>query len=394
MIAYNPNDPVTQADPFGIYQQLRDQAPLYHRSKAPEFWALSRHADVAAALPDFRRYSSDHGPALEQWAPDARKSMSFVAMDPPDQHRMRTLISRGFTPGRVRQLEPRVRELTRMYLEPALERGTFDFVEDLAAKIPMDVIGELIGVPRADRAALLQLAQQVMTRDDVTGRLTLAVRDANAKLAHYYLELIKDRRRHPREDLASALLKAEIDGDRLSDGDVVATLMLLGIAGVETTVRLLGTAWRLAWQHPDQRAAAFADVGSWVEETLRFDGPSQYTARRVTRSVQLHGREVPEGAPLLLLLAAANRDERVFPEADKFIVGRDTTHVLAFGLGSHFCLGAPLARLEATTVLRELVAAVEPDYDINLEGAVWARSPIVRGHSRLPTTIKPRERLM
>ena len=392
VIVYNPNNPAMHADPYPIYERLREEAPLYHHGTSPHYWALSRHADVSAAWRDFELFSNAYGVAIEQWGPDARKAMSFIAMDPPEHDRMRALISRAFTPARVQQMRERIVEITRSYLEPALEMGTFDFVDDFATMIPVDVISDLIGVPRADRPMLTRLSQQIMERDDAHGQLTVAVREANMQLARYYHALIDERRRHPGEDLASALLQAEIDGDRLSDGDVAAALMLLGVAGNETTIKLIANAWRLAFQHPDQRERAFADVQAWVEETLRLEGPSQYTARLVTREVELHGQLVPAGSMLLLVIAAANRDERVFPDAERFILDRDTSQTLAFGLGRHFCLGAALARLEARVVFGELVARVEPTYEVDIDQALWAQSPNVRGHRRLPTTIKARRR--
>ncbi|AQZ63052.1 putative cytochrome P450 hydroxylase [[Actinomadura] parvosata subsp. kistnae] len=390
-MVYHPNNPDLRANPWPTYQWLRDEQPLYHNPGAG-FWVLSRHADVSAAWRDPALYSSDHGPALEHWAPDASATMGFVAMDPPQHTLHRRLISQGFTPGRVRHLEPRIRQLTRAYLQPLLEEGSLDFA-DFATAIPVDVISELIGVPVADRPLLLQLSRQIMTRDDANGRLTPAVRQANAELASYYASLIAERRARPREDLTSALLRADIDGERLAERDVIATLMLLGVAGNDTTAKLLTTAWRCAWQHPDQRARLWSgelDVGCWVEETLRYEGPSAYTARRLTRPTELHGVVVPAGACVLLVIAAANRDERVFPAADRYDLSRDTSRTLAFGLGQHFCLGASLARLEATVVLQELVRAVEADYEVDLAAASWAVSPNVRGHATLPTTVKRR----
>ncbi|MCA2230041.1 cytochrome P450 [Nonomuraea aurantiaca] len=357
------------------------------------FWAVSRHADVSAAWRNTKAYSSDHGPAVEEFGPNASQVMGFVARDPPSHTVMRRLVASGFTRDRVRNLEPRIRQLTRKYLRPALERGSFDFVSDFASMIPVDVISELIGVPESDRPLLLRLSQQIMTRDDIQGRLTPTVTQANNEMGSYYGALIAERRRKPREDLTSALLHAEIEGKRLSTAEVIATLMLLGVAGNETTIRTLGTAWRCAWQHPDQRERVWSgeiEIGAWVEETLRYEGPSQYTARRVTRPTELHGTIVPADACMLLVIAAANRDEREFTGADRFDMTRDTSQTLAFGLGPHFCLGAPLARLELEIVLQELVRAVRPDYGVDMTRAYLTTSPNVRGPAKLPTTVKAR----
>jgi cytochrome P450 len=392
MATYNPNDPAVMNDPYPTYASLRDEQPLYHNPDL-DFWALSRHADVSAAWRKTKTYSSDHGPALEEFGPDASRVMGFVAMDPPQHTVMRRLIASGFTRDRIIELEPRIRQLTRKYLRPALEQGSFDFVGDFASMIPVDVISELIGVPENDRPMLLRLSQQIMTRDDIQGRLTPAVAQANLELAGYYGDLIAEREREPRDDLVSALLHAEIEGRRLSTAEVIATLMLLGVAGNETTIRALGTAWRCAWQHPEQRERVWSgeiEIGAWVEETLRYEGPSQYTARRVTAPLELYGTVVPANACMLLVIAAANRDGRVFIDADRFDMTRDTREMLAFGLGPHFCLGALLARLELKIVLEELVRTVHVDYDVDMARACWTTSPSVRGHAQLPTTIKAR----
>jgi cytochrome P450 len=392
MVTFNPNDPALQRDPYETYRQLRDRYPLYHNPDL-DFWVLSRHGDVSAAWFDSETYSSDHGPTIEEWGPDAVRTVGFVAMDPPQHTDMRKLIKHGFAPARIAQLEPRIRQITRDHLGPVLElAGPFDFV-GFAASIVVDVISELIGVPKRDRPLLSRLSQQIMSRDDLQGRITPAVIEASRSLMRYYAELIEERRRQPCDDVATALLQAEIEGKRLSDGDVIATLMLLGVAGNETTIKLLGTAWRCGWEHPGQRELVWSGditISSWVEETLRYEGPSLYLARRATRPVEWYGQVVPADARVLLLPGSGNRDERVFPNADHFDMARDTGRTLAFGYGPHFCLGASLARLEARVVLEELTRVVRPDYDVDMDAASWTVSPTVRGHACLPTTIKPR----
>lgn len=393
MIAYNPNDPRLRADPYPTYRRLRDQG-LVHREDLG-FWAVARHADLVAVWRNAEgAFSSDHGVSLEQWSPQARDQMSFIAMDPPEHTKMRRLVSKAFTPARIATLEPTIRGLTRRYLTPMLEAGEGDFVVDLANVIPVEVISELVGVPRADRSRLQQLSSQIMDRDSLDVQLTATVRQANEELASYYRELIAERRQHPRNDLVSALLQAEVDGQRLGEVGVVATLMLLGVAGNETTAKLLGTAWRCAWQFPAQRELIWRGeipVSAWVEETLRWEGPSQYTARRTTRPVRLHDQTIPADARLLLVIAAGNRDERVFTDPDRFDLRRmDLSETLAFGLGAHFCLGAALARLEARVVLEEVVAAVDRGYDVDLEAAIWGGGGHVRGYASLPTAVKPR----
>ncbi|MFI6507435.1 cytochrome P450 [Streptosporangium sp. NPDC050855] len=389
-IGYNPFDHALHEDPYPVYGRLREEAPLY-LSTIPElpFWALSRHADVWAAFRDTGLYSSAYGVSLELWSPQARERSSFISMDPPEHTNFRALVSRGFSPRRVMDLEPRIRELTRARLAVVLEAGEFDFVGDLAQRVPVDVISELVGVPEADREEVLRLSNLMIARDE-SFTMPAAGREATGVLMRYYEELIAERRARPGGDMVSALLAAEIDGRRLSVTDVRAVLMLLGVAGNESTAKLLGNAWYQAARNPDQRAVAFAPggVGPWIEETLRYDSSGQMVARRVTRDVELYGQVVPEGSRMLLLGAAANHDPRVFPDPERFLLGRDTSRLLSFGTGAHFCLGASLARLEARVVLEELVAAVREDYEVG--EAERVHSANMRGFGSLRTVVKAR----
>jgi cytochrome P450 len=206
----------------------------------------------------------------------------------------------------------------------------------------------------------------------------------------YYMDLIADRRAHPGDDMVSALIAAEIDGQRLSDTDIGAVLLLLGIAGNESTTKILGNAWYQAARHPDQRAIAFQPgrVSDWVEETLRYDSSGHVTARLVTRDVEWYGTTVPAGSRLLLMVAAANRDPRAFPDPDRFDLDRDHSRTLAFGTGPHYCLGAALARLETRVVLEKLVAAGPEEYDGGTP--VRVHHPNIHGLANLPTSVKPR----
>jgi cytochrome P450 len=394
-LAYSPYAYEMHEDPYPTYARLREEAPLY-RNEELGFWALSRHADVVAAFRDSERFSSALGVSLEPSGagPHASRTMSFLAMDPPRHGRMRGLVSRGFTPRRVAALEPRIRALTLEHLEPALERGTFDFIRDFAGRLPMDVISELIGVPRADRDEVRRLADLVVHREAGVEDVPPAGMAAALELAGYYTDLVTDRRRAPADDLTTALLAAEVDGDRLTDEEVIGFLFLMVVAGNETTTKLLGHAWYWAERHPDQRATPFAHPGripDWVEETLRYDASSQVLARTVTRDVELHGGVVPAGDRVLLLIGAANRDPRVFDDPDRYDLDRAdvTQHLASFGSGRHFCLGASLARLEARIALEELVARVV-DYDVDHDGVERVHSVNVRGFAALPTTVRVR----
>jgi cytochrome P450 len=337
------------------------------------------------------RLSSGFGVSIDPsaWGAHAPRTMSFLAMDPPRHTLMRALVSRGFTARRVLDLEPRIRELARGYVDAAVERGSFEFVGDLAGRLPMDVISELMGVPAADRDELRRLADLLVHREEGVLDVPRTGMEAAVALVSYYVELIADRRRHPREDLTSALCTAEVDGVRLSDDELLAFLFLMVVAGNETTTKLLANAWYWAWRHPDQRALPFGDptrVPEWVEETLRFDNSTQLLARRATVDVELHDRTVPAGSQVLLLIGAANRDPRVFVDADDYRIGRDTRQSASFGVGRHFCLGASLARLEARVALEELVRRVG-DYDVDAEQAQRVHSVNVRGFLTLPTTV-------
>ena len=391
-LVYSPYAYEIHEDPYPTYRRLRDEAPVY-RNEAEGFWALSRHADVMAAFRDSARFSSAHGVSLDPAAsgPHAHKTMSFLAMDPPMHGRMRGLVSRGFTPRRVAEMEPRIRALTRQHLDAALDGGSFDVIADLAGRLPMDVISEMIGVPQADRDEVRRLSDLLVHREEGTNDVPPAGVEAAFSLIAYYADMLAQRRARPTDDLTSALLAAEVDGDRLTDDEIMGFLFLMVVAGNETTTKLLGNAWYWAWRHPDERAKPFADPGripDWVEETLRYDTSSQMLARTTTEDVELHGTVVPAGARVVLLAGSANRDERAFPDPDRYDLDRGDLggQLASFGFGRHFCLGASLARLEARVCLEELVERVA-SYEIDPDGIRRVHSVNVRGFRALPTTV-------
>ena len=389
-LVYDPYAYEIHEDPYPTYARLRDEAPLY-RNDERGFWALSRHADVMAAFRDSERYSNAHGVSIDPAAsgPHAHKTMSFLAMDPPQHPRMRGLVARGFTPRRVAQMEDGIRALTVAHLEAALELDAFDFVGDLAGKVPMDVISEMLGVPEADRPHLRRQSDLLLHREEGVTDVPPAGVAAALELVVYYADLIADRRAHPGDDLVSALCTAEVDGDRLTDDEITSFLFLMVVAGNETTTKLLAHAWYWGWRFPDELAKPFADPGripDWVEETLRYDTSSQMLARVTTGDLELHGRVIPKGDRVLLLAGSANRDERAFPDPERYDLERDTTGIASFGVGRHFCMGASLARLEARVVLEELVARVA-SYEIDPTGARRVHSVNVRGFETLPTTV-------
>ncbi len=393
---YNPYDYEIHEDPYPTYRRLREEAPVY-RNDQLGFWALSRHGDVSAAFRDSARFSNSHGVSLDKAAsgPHAHRTMSFLAMDPPRHTRMRALVSRGFTPRRVAEMEDNIRRLTLLHLEPALEAGEFDFVTHLAGRLPMDVISELVGVPVEDRPELRRLADLLVHREEGVEDVPASGIEAALTLAGYYADMIAQRRASRTDDLTSALLDAEIDGDRLTDDEVMAFLFLMVVAGNETTTKLLANAWYWGWRNPDQRRLGLgngsdaARVEDWVEETLRYDTSSQMLARVTTEDVTLHGTTIPAGDRVLLLVGSANRDGDVFPDPDRYLLGRDTSQLVSFGVGRHFCLGASLARLEARICLEELASRVA-DYDVDPAGIDRVHSVNVRGFAALPTTVETR----
>jgi len=394
-VAFSPYDYRIHEDPYPVYARLRDEAPLY-RSDELDFWALSRHQDVVDAFRDPSRFSSANGVSLDPaaWGPYAHKTMSFLALDPPRHTRMRALVSKGFTARRVRELEHQIRALARRHLGAAVARGDFDFVADFAGLLPMDVISEMIGVPEADRDDVRKLADTVVHREDGLFDVPQAGLEAALTLVGYYADLLARRRadRIAPDDLTSALLEAQIDGDRLTDDEIIGFLFLMVVAGNETTTKLLSNAVYWAWRNPAQLAKPMADparIGDWVEETLRYDASSQVIARTVAEDFSAHGETIPAGARLLLLIGSANRDPAVFPAPGIFDLDRDTSALISFGSGRHYCLGANLARLEAQIALAEFTRLVAA-YDIDDGRAQRVHSVNVRGFATLPMHVQVR----
>lgn len=390
-LEFNPYAYETHADPYPIYRRLRDEAPAYWNDTL-RFWALSRHADVLAGFKDTVGLSNAQGVSLERSSGGAASELaSFLAMDPPRHDQMRALVARGFTPRRVAELEPRVRALANDHIDRFIERGACDFIQDFAGKLPMDVVSELLGVPAADRDQLRHWADTVLHREEGNPAVPPAAMEATRNLLVYYGQLLGERKRRRGSDLVSALLDSEIDGERLEDKEIIAFLFLMVIAGNETTTKLLGNALYWLWRNPDQRDVLRQHahlVPHWVEETLRYDNSTQMLARALTRTVVLHGRELREGDRLLLLIGAANRDERVFTEPDRYDIRRDTSESLAFGKGTHFCMGAALARLEARVAL-EAVHSRLCDFEIDATRLVRVHSPNVRGFASMPISFRP-----
>ena len=397
-VELDPYDYDFHEDPYPYYQRLRDEAPLY-RNEELGFWALSRHQDVLQGFRNSTTLSNKFGVSLDPASrgPHASKTMSFLAMDDPDHLRLRTLVSKGFTPRRIRELEPRVTEIAIQHLDTMMEKArsndTVDYVDEFAGKLPMDVISELMGVPQADRAQVRAWADGVMHREEGVNDVPASAVEASLNLIVYYQSMVAERRKQLTDDLTSALLEAEIDGDRLTDDEILGFMFLMVIAGNETTTKLLANAAFWGHHNPDQLTSVYADterIPLWVEETLRYDTSSQILARTVSGGLTLYDTTIPDGDVLLLLPGSAHRDERVFENPDDYLIGREIgSKLMSFGSGAHFCLGAHLARMEARVALAELFKRIR-GYEVDEANAVRVHSSNVRGFAHLPIAVQPR----
>ena len=394
-VVFSPYDYDFHEDPYPTYARLRSEAPLY-RNDELDFYALSRHADVSAAFRDSERFSAAMGVSLDPTAygKHAYKTMSFLAMDDPRHNQLRRLVSKGFTPRRVSRLSGRIQELTDEYWTECLNKKEIDFVDDFAGKLPMDVISELMGVPVADRAELRRLADKVMHREE--GEIDVPHESAVAALdlITYYQGMVTERKANRTDDLTSALLDAEVDGEKLSEDELLSFLFLMVVAGNETTTKLLANAMYWADRNPDELAKVYADpdlVKDWVEETLRYDTSSQMVLRTTTTDVDIAGGNIPQGSKVLLLIGSANRDPEIFgQDVGDYTIGRDSDDgLMSFGVGTHFCLGAHLARLEATIALRKIIETTT-GFTVNPEGIERVHSSNVRGFAHLPMTLEVR----
>ncbi|MDM4139950.1 MULTISPECIES: cytochrome P450 [Mycobacterium] len=391
-LRYDPFDAEIQDDPYPVYRQLRDEAPVYH---APDTntWVLSRHADVISALLDHHSYSSVDGVFPTPPGSAMRRSLlpMMILMDPPRHDQLRALVSKAFTPRRIAALTTGVENLAD-HLTAGLiqEAGSADFVAEFAAVLPAMVIADLLGVPREDRTQFRQWSNALVQSDPTHGETGEALAAA-AAIYGYFTNFLADRRSQPRDDLMSALVCAEIDGKQLSDDELLGFCLLLLIAGHETTSNLLANSAVVLAEYRDIRRRLAGDetlLGAAVEELLRYDSPAQGLSRTLTRDVTVHGVRMSAGESVLLLFGSANRDERVFADPDVFDIGRKPEHQVAFGRGIHFCLGASLARMEARIALRALLARV-PNWEVDLERAQRLRSGPIRGYLSLPISWSP-----
>jgi cytochrome P450 len=388
---YDPYDFEIDSDPYPIWKRLRDEAPLYYNDKY-DFYALSRFDDVEKASIAWRTYISSRGTVLEL----IKSGMeippgSIIFEDPPTHDLHRGLLSRVFTPRKVAALEPKVREFCARSLDPLVGVGRFDFIADLGAQMPMRTIGMLLGIPEADQEAIRDQIDEGLRLAEGTMPETFDRQGPEMLSSGAFADYIDWRVDHPSDDLMTELLEAEFeDSDgvhrRLTRDEVLSYVNLIAAAGNETTTRLIGWTGKVLAEHPDQRAELVADrslVPGAIEELLRYESPSPVQARYVTADVEHYGQTVPAGSTILLLTAAGNRDERRFPDADRFDIHRKIDHHLAFGYGIHFCMGAALARLEGRIALDEVLQRF-PTWEVDWDHAVQARTSTVRGWESLP----------
>ena len=362
---YSPNDPAVQADPFPTYRTLRDEHPAYHNDEIG-FWALSRFADVWEATRDPSTFSNDpahvtaYPEALNAILPESALDFGLFYMDPPVHNRKRALISQAFTPKRIAALEPMIRDVSRGLLARCAGAGRFDVVGSFASPLPVAIIGELLDIPEERRDEVRRLWFRIIARPEgrTAEEMTLDVRTALDSMLGLFREVVEERRAHPGDDLISALLAAELDGERLDDDEVLSICYQLNVAGNDTTSHALSHAAMLLIEHPDQRADLESHPGAIpdaIEEILRFESPSAFSPRFTARDVPLHDHVIPRGSVVFLLYGAANRDEREFEDPDRLDVRRVAPRHLAFGHATHFCLGAHLARLEMRVALEEML---------------------------------------
>lgn len=392
---YDPWDVAIDLDPYPTYRRLRDEAPLYYNERH-DFWGISRYDDVDAALRDTARLSSAKGDILEVVMADPVMPPGvFINEDPPLHTIHRAIVSRAFTPKRIRAIEDKVRSFCVACLDPLVDGDRFDFVVDLGAELPMKTIGMLVGIPDAEQPAVRAHAHETL-RNEPGKPLPV---DKN----HYFdgdmfAEYVAWREDNPSDDLITELLNVEFTDETgavrgLTKEEIIIFLAVVAGAGVETTGRLFGWMGKVLAEHPDQRKELSEDlslVPSTIEELLRYEPPGPHVARYVaTEDVQFQGQTIPAGSALLMMLASANRDERHFDGPDRFDIHRKPSGHLTFGRGAHFCVGAPLARLEGRIALEEVLKRW-PEWDVDLENARRSRSSTVRGWDTMPAVVSSR----
>jgi len=380
-------------DPYDLYRRMRDECPVYFNEKYG-FWALFRYDDVRAAHLDWPTYTSTHGVDLSTLATDPEVVRSFGSMimsDPPDHERLRSLVGRVFTPRAVAGLEPMVVEVIETALAPSASADGFDAVVDFAGSFPVEIICRMLGVPVGERQQIRHWMDRALERRPGSMDPTPEGIDALGACWAYFLDLAREKRRHPGDDMISRLIEAEIERDdgrstRLSDEEIAGFIGLLGGAGAETVTKLVANAVVLFARHPDQYTRVVADpslIPGAVEEVLRYWPPSQYQGRFSVRDATFGGVTVPAGHPTLLVTGSATRDERAYERPDSFDIDRVPGLALGFGFGIHTCLGAALARMESRVALTALTRTW-PRLEVDEAECTRVRMSNVAGFASVP----------
>jgi cholest-4-en-3-one 26-monooxygenase len=385
--------------PHEWFTRLRKQAPVFWQDEAdgPGFWNVTKYADLITVSRQPNLFSSWRGGTnvFELGQAELEGSrLLMLNMDPPQHAKYRRLVSKGFTPKRIEMLIAHIGELARTIVDDVAERGECDFVDAVAARLPMETICEMIGVPESDRRYVYDLSNKLIGFDDPEFQDNRdEAPEAMAQMFGYADKLAEERRKHPQDDLATALLNAEVDGERLTPIEFDSFFMLLALAGNETTRTVTAQGMRLLMEHPDARQQVLDNpklLPTAVEEILRFNPAVAHFRRTATEDTEIRGIKIREGEKVLIWYPSANRDEEVFANPNHFDVTRNPNEHLSFGIGEHFCLGANLARLQLNTIFRELLSRL-PDMDF--AGPVRRlRSNFIDGIKEMPVRFTPESR--
>jgi len=391
-VYYDPYDVEINADPYPAFRRLREDAPLYYNEQH-DFYALSRFADVDRALVDHETFSSARGAILELIKANIDMPPGVIIFEDPPIHDVhRKLLARMFTPRKIGDLEAKIREFCARSLDPLIGTDRFDFVADLGAQMPMRVIGMLLGVPEEDQEAARDFANAQMRTE--AGKPMKAAAEGMAG-GDFFARYIDWRAEHPSDDIMTELLSVEFEDERgtrrrLTREELLTYVSVVSGAGNETTTRLIGWAGKVLAEHPDQRRQLVENpalIPAAVEELLRYESPAPHVARYVTRDVEYYDQTVPAGSVMMMLVGAANRDHRQFsPDGDVFDIRRTPRQHLAFSVGTHYCLGSALARLEGRIALEEILQRF-PEWDVDLTDAKLSPTSTVRGWEAMPAVL-------
>ena len=393
-VYFDPYDIDINADPYPTFGRLRDEAPLYYNAQH-DFFALSRFADVNKALVDHETFSSARGAIVELIKANIEIPPGTVIFEDPPIHDIhRKLLARMFTPRKVNALEPKIREFCSQALDPLVGSGRFDFVADLGAVMPMQVISALLGIPENDQEMIRDHANAQLRTE--AGKPMKHEEGGAMVLGDVFEAYIDWRADHPSDDIMTELLNAEFVDEtgttrNLSRQELLTYLNVVAGAGNETTTRLIGWAGKVLAEHPEQRRELVDDptlIPQAIEELLRFEPPAPHVARYVTRDVEIHDQTVPQGSVMMMLIGAAVRDHRQFPpDGDVFDIHREVRQHLSFSVGTHYCLGSALARLEGRVALEEILKRF-PEWDVDLANATLSPTSTVRGWESMPAVLK------